>query len=122
MSLPRLAAAGLLTAVTICAGLAPAAAGTRYGHGPILGKVTAHSHYGNGSVTAPYRKTPVGYQIRLPRGTWVYCRTSCAETLRVQTVDIWDAVIDNGSLIGAGTMAAECGVLGCLTWSRDLPF
>jgi hypothetical protein len=122
MSLPRLAAAGLFTAAMLSVGLAPAAAGTRYGHGPILGKVTAHSHFGNGSVTAPYRNTPVGYQIRLPRGTWVYCRTSCAETLRVQTVDIWDAVIDNGSLIGAGTMDAECGVLGCLTWSRDLPF
>ncbi len=122
MSLPRLAAVGLFATATLCAGLPPAAAGTRYGHGPILGKVTAHSHFGNGSVTAPYRKTPVGYQIRLPHGTWVYCRTSCSETLRVQTVDIWDAVIDNGSLIGAGTLDAECGVLGCLTWSRDLPF
>lgn len=122
MSLSRLAAAGLIAAAALCATVASAAAGTRYGHGPILGTVTAHSHYGNGSVRAPYRKTPVGYQIRLPHGTWVYCRTSCAETLRVQTVDIWDAVIDNGSLIGAGTLQAECGVLGCLTWSRDLPF
>ncbi|HEX9881114.1 MAG TPA: hypothetical protein VGA65_01270 [Hyphomicrobium sp.] len=121
MSLSRFAA-GLIAAATLCATVAGAEAGTRYGHGPILGKVTAHSHFGNGSVTAPYRKTPVGYQIRLPHGTWVYCRTSCRETLRVQTVDIWDAVINNGSLIGAGTLDAECGVLGCLTWSRDLPF
>lgn len=90
--------------------------------GPILGYVTATSHYGNGSIKAPYRATSVGYQIRLPHGTWVYCRTSCSETLRVQTVDIWDAVIDNGSPIGAGTLQAECGVLGCLTWSRTLPF
>lgn len=88
----------------------------------ILGTVTAHSHFGNGSVTAPYRNTSVGYQVRLPHGTWVYCRTSCSETLRVQTVDIWDAVIDNGSPIGAGTLDAECGVFGCLTWSRALPF
>jgi len=101
---------------------APVAAGTRYGHGPILGTIVAHSHYGNGSVTAPYRKTPVGYQIRLPHGTWVYCRTSCSETLRVETVDIWDAVIDNGEPIGAGTMQAECGALGCLHWSWGLPF
>lgn len=92
-------------------------AGTRYGHGPILGYITAESHFGNGSVRAPYRSTPVGYQIRLPHGTWVYCRTSCRETLRVETVDIWDAVIDNGSPIGAGTLDAECGALGCLTWS-----
>ena len=89
---------------------------------PILGTVTAQSHFGNGQITAPYRKTSVGYQVRLPRGTWVYCRTSCRETLRVQTVDIWDAVVDNGSMIGAGTLQAECGVLGCLTWSRELPF
>jgi hypothetical protein len=107
--------------VVACA-IVPATAGTRYGHSRILGTVTAHSHYGNGSITAPYRKTPVGYQIRLPHGTWVYCRTSCSETLRVETVDIWDAVIDNGSIIGAGTLQAECGVLGCLTWSAELPF
>lgn len=122
MSLSRLAAAGLIAKAALCATAASATAGTRYGHGPILGTITAHSHHGNGSVKAPYRKTPVGYQIRLPHGTWVYCRTSCRETLRVETVDIWSAVIDNGSLIGAGTLQAECGVLGCLTWSRDLPF
>jgi len=114
------------TVIVALAGLGLAgtqsAAGTRYGHGPILGTITAHSHYGNGSVTAPYRKTPVGYQVRLPHGTWVYCRTSCSETLRVETVDIWSAVVDNGSMIGAGTMQAECGVLGCLTWSWDLGF
>jgi hypothetical protein len=119
MSLPRFAAA-LIAAALLSA--TAAGAGTRGGAGPILGTVTAYSHFGTGSVTGPYRKTPVGYQVRLPHGTWVYCRTSCRETLRVQTVDIWDAVIDNGSLIGAGTLQAECGVLGCLTWSRDLPF
>lgn len=118
----RLAASGLLTAAALCAATVATTAGTRYGHGPILGRITAHSHYGNGSVTAPYRNTPVGYQIRLPGGTWVYCRTSCRETLRVETVDIWSAVIDNGSIIGAGTMQAECGVFGCLTFSRELPF
>jgi hypothetical protein len=115
-------AAGLITAAMLCATVTAAGAGTRYGHGPILGRVTAHSHFGNGSITAPYRKTPVGYQIRLPHGTWVYCRTSCSETLRVETVDIWDAVLDNGAPIGAGTLDAECGALGCLTWSWGLPF
>jgi hypothetical protein len=122
MRTSRLATSVLLASAALSASVLAAAAGTRYGHGPILGTVTAHSHYGNGSVTAPYRNTPVGYQIRLPHGTWVYCRTSCSETLRVETVDIWSAVIDNGSLIGAGTLDAECGVLGCLTWSANLPF
>lgn len=122
MSRYRFTAIAALAAAGLCATIATAAAGTRYGHGPILGTITAHSHYGNGSVRGPYRKTPVGYQVRLPHGTWVYCRTSCKETLRVQTVDIWDAVIDNGSPIGAGTLQAECGVLGCLHWSWDLGF
>jgi hypothetical protein len=123
MSRFRLTIAGLIAVgAALCSLTGGAAAGTRYGHGPILGTITAHSHFGNGSVSAPYRKTPVGYQIRLPHGTWVYCRTSCRETLRVETVDIWSAVLDNGSLIGAGTMQAECGVLGCLTFSRELPF
>jgi hypothetical protein len=110
-----------LAALAVCAAAGPSVAKGRPANG-ILGYVTATSHFGNGSIKAPYRATSVGYQVRLPHGTWVYCRTSCSETLRVQTVDIWDAVIDNGSPIGAGTLQAECGVLGCLTWSRTLPF
>jgi hypothetical protein len=81
----------------------------------VLGYVTAHSHDGNGSIHAPYRNTDVGYQVRLPRGTWVYCRTSCSETLRVNTVDVW-ANIDDANPIGVGTLQAECGVAGCLRW------
>lgn len=116
MSRRRLAAAVALALSGLCPAADQAAAGTRYGHGPILGYVTAHSIDGNGSIRAPYRSTPVGYQVRLPGGTWVYCRTSCAETLRVQTVDIW-ANVNNGTIIGAGTIQNECGVLGCLKWS-----
>jgi len=107
-------AASLLAAVALAAAYTPAAA-QRYGHSKILGYVTAHSHNGNGSIRAPYRDTPVGYQIRLPRGTWVYCRTSCAETLRVNTVDVW-AQIDDASPVGVGTLQAECGIAGCLRW------
>lgn len=84
----------------------------------ILGYVTAHSHDGNGSIRAPYRATDVGYQVRLPRGTWVYCKRSCSETLRVNTVDVW-ANIDDASPIGVGTLSAECGVFGCLRWERS---
>ena len=122
MSRYTLAVAAALAGAGLCSAADPVMAGARYGYGPILGTVTAHSHFGNGSVTAPYRNTPVGRQIRLPHGTWVYCRTSCSETLRVETVDIWDAVLDNGAPIGAGTMQAECGVLGCLHWSWGLPY
>jgi hypothetical protein len=81
----------------------------------ILGYVTAHSHDGNGTIRAPYRATSVGYQVRLPHGTWVYCRTSCSETLRVQTVDVW-ANVDSANPIGVGTLQQECGIAGCLHW------
>ncbi len=83
--------------------------------GPIQGYVVAYSHDGNGAIRAPWRDTARGRQVRLPHGTWVYCRTSCSETLRVQTIDIW-ANVNNGTIIGAGTIQNECGVLGCLHW------
>ncbi len=81
----------------------------------ILGYVTAHSHDGNGSIRAPYRATDVGNQVRLPHGTWVYCRRSCSETLRVNTVDVW-AKVDNANPVGVGTLQQECGIAGCLHW------
>jgi hypothetical protein len=95
----------------------PAAAGEVYGS--ILGTVTAVSLYGNGSIAAPYRNTPVGFQVRLPHGTWVYCRTSCSETLRVQTVDMFARENQMG---GYGTLQQECGILGCLHRSFTVPF
>ena len=81
----------------------------------ILGTVTAYSHDGNGSIKAPYRNTNVGYQVRLPHGTWLYCKTSCAETLRVNTIDVW-ANVDSVNPIGVGTLQQECGIAGCLRW------
>ncbi|MFA5950547.1 MAG: hypothetical protein WC807_09720 [Hyphomicrobium sp.] len=78
---------------------------------PDGGYVTAQSRFGNGSITAPVRLARTGYQVRLPRGTWVYCRRSCAETLRVETVDIFEI---QGSLTGYGTRLNECGIFGCL--------
>ena len=104
----------------VVAALAVAMAGGHVLAGPraaskILGYVTAHSHDGNGSIRAPYRATDVGYQVRLPHGTWLYCKTSCSETLRVNTIDVW-ANIDDASPIGVGTLQAECGIAGCLHW------
>ena len=81
----------------------------------ILGYVVAHSHDGNGSIRAPYRATNVGYQVRLPHGTWLYCKTSCSETLRVNTIDVW-ANVDSANPIGVGTLQQECGIAGCLRW------
>jgi hypothetical protein len=71
----------------------------------------AKSRFGNGTVSAPVRTTSTGYEVRLPGGTWIACRRSCSETLRVQTVDFYE---NNGSLTGYGTLEAECGIFGCL--------
>jgi hypothetical protein len=107
-----------VAAVAVAALSLPAFAQTPRAATKILGTVTAYSHDGNGQITAPYRNTNVGYQVRLPRGTWVYCKRSCAETLRVNTIDVW-ANIDDASPIGVGTLSAECGVFGCLRWERS---
>ncbi|MBN8912583.1 MAG: hypothetical protein J0H65_11110 [Rhizobiales bacterium] len=77
----------------------------------------AVSRFGNGSVAGPVRVTSTGYEVRKPNGTWIACRRSCAETLRVETVDFYE---NDGSLTGYGTMQNECGIFGCLDfgWSR----
>jgi len=73
--------------------------------------VVAESRHGNGTVSGPVRRVATGYEVRLPGGTWVGCRRSCSETLRVETVDFW---ANDGRLVGAGTMQNECGIFGCL--------
>jgi len=109
-----IAARFVVALLAVSTAVAPAAAGPR-AVSKVLGYVVAHSHDGNGSIRAPYRNTDVGYQVRLPRGTWVYCRTSCSETLRVNTVDVW-ANVDSANPIGVGTLQQECGIAGCLHW------
>ena len=73
--------------------------------------VIATSRFGNGSVGGAVRGTSVGPQVQLPSGSWIYCRRSCSETLRVETIDFWE---NDGRLVGAGTASNECGVFGCL--------
>jgi hypothetical protein len=116
ITMKRLAHAAPLAIATVAmaALILPAAAGPR-AVSKILGTVTAYSHDGNGSIRAPYRNTNVGYQVRLPHGTWVYCKTSCSETLRVNTIDVW-AKVDNANPVGVGTLQQECGIAGCLHW------
>lgn len=77
----------------------------------------AESRFGNGTVSGPVRATRTGYEVRLPHGTWVGCRRSCSETLRVETVDIWE---NQGRFAGAGDAQNECGIFGCLdlVWPR----
>lgn len=86
---------------------------TRYEKGPIEGYVVAESQFGNGTVSGPVRRARTGYEVRMPGGTWIHCRRSCSETLRVETVDFWQ------SRRGAGGdgIDSECGLL-CLRWER----
>lgn len=98
-------------AATVLALAAPVDAGFRRGLNEDLsrGHVVAHSRFGNGSVSGPVRLTRLGPQVRLPGGTWEYCRRSCSETLRVETVDFWE-----GRENGLQGLSQECGVFGCL--------
>ena len=72
----------------------------------------ARSRFGNGTVSGPVRATRVGYEVRKPNGTWIACRRSCSETLRVETVDFYESV--DGTPMGLGTISQECGIFGCL--------
>ena len=57
-----------------------------------LASVTAESHYGTATVTAPVRSIGGNRrEVRLPGGTWVDCHLSCRETLRRETVDFWQS-------------------------------
>lgn len=102
-------AAALVAAFALAAFAAPADAGRRLDEDLSRGYVVAESDYGNGRVTGAVRWTGLGPQVQLPGGNWEYCRRSCSETLRVETVDFWEAQQNFG-----GTFAAECGVFGCL--------
>jgi hypothetical protein len=51
--------------------------------------VTGCSSFGKGCVSGPTREGRFGREVRMPGGTWIGCRSSCAETLRDETVDFW---------------------------------
>ena len=105
--------AGLAFAAAMGALADAASAGSRWRGQPGPDYVVAYSRYGNGAVSGPVRAARRGLEVRLPGGTWVGCRTSCSETLRVETVDFFE---NEGRLAGYGTLQNECGVFGCLEW------
>lgn len=84
----------------------------RYRSSPAAGGyppyVVAESRFGNGTVVGAVRPSRYGFQVRMPGGTWIDCRRSCAETLRVETVDFWENQ-------GRDHIDNECGLFGCLT-------
>jgi hypothetical protein len=73
--------------------------------------VTAHSRHGNGAIDGLIRQGRLTWEVQLPSGTWIGCRRSCEETLRVQTVDFYET---NGRMTGYGTLQNECGIFGCI--------
>ncbi|MEM9029618.1 MAG: hypothetical protein AAGC70_14740 [Pseudomonadota bacterium] len=79
---------GLMLVILVFSALATPVLARKNG---IAGYVVARSDFGNGTVRGPVRHTRLGRQVRLPGGTWVYCRQSCSETLRVETVDFWQS-------------------------------
>jgi hypothetical protein len=79
-------AAGIV-ALTIAVSV-PASA-QRFGAPPEI--VVAESRWGNGVVSGPTRRGRTGWQVRMPRGTWIDCVRSCSETLRRATVDFWES-------------------------------
>lgn len=64
--------------------------------------VVAESQWGNGTVSGPIRPSRHGWQVRMPRGTWIDCVRSCSETLRRATVDFWQTVGPNAPDAGPG--------------------
>ena len=103
---PSLAAALALSFFGLAAGSTAASAfikrpPTSYPNGYVV----AESQFGNGTASGPVRQVANGWQVRLPSGSWIYCRRSCSETLRVETVDFWEA---------QKLLTHECGIFGCL--------
>lgn len=71
-------------------GVAALASNTTAAHAQSRGGVvTACSSFGKGCVSGPTRAGRFGREVRMPGGTWIGCRASCAETLRDETVDFW---------------------------------
>jgi hypothetical protein len=109
MILRNATSAGLAAISAFLLSAIPAEAGRR--HEPAGDYVVAESRFGHGTVTGAVRNTDLGPQVQLPGGHWEYCRRSCSETLRVQSIDFNEG---DDIHIGKGTLGNECGIFGCL--------
>lgn len=98
--------------IALLASLGAATVAEAQSYGPARsGHVYAESRFGHGTVSGAVRNTPRGRQVQLPGGSWIYCRATCASTLREETVDFWEAHGPGG---GAG---ARFGLLDYI-WPR----
>lgn len=97
---------GVAAVVGVLVSVVQTAEAGQRGHALQGGYVVAVSQYGNGEITGRVRRAILGLQVRMPGGTWLYCRRSCSETLRVNTVDIWEG--EDGKI---GALQQENGLL-----------
>lgn len=102
---------GVAAFAALCVAALPADARPRRGPAYESDYVTAESRFGNGTVSGAVRMTELGPQVQLPGGHWEYCRRSCSETLRVQSIDFHEG---DDVHLGKGTLGNECGIFGCL--------
>lgn len=91
----------------LCVIVTTASEAGRRGYDHHRGQAVAESRFGNGTVVGAVRQTRLGPQVRTPGGNWLYCKRSCSETLRVNTVDFWQ---NEGA--GDGRLDQEDGLLG----------
>jgi hypothetical protein len=106
---------GATIATVVGAGFAAHAEAGRRGYSGEADQIVAESRFGNGTVVGSVRQTRLGPQVSTPGGNWLYCKRSCSETLRVNTVDFWQ----NEQGAGNGAIDHEDGLLGRrLHWSR----
>lgn len=80
----------LLSAIPFAVSVIAPAEARRGPREPDSGYVTAESRYGPQTISGPVRINARGLrEVRLPGGTWIECRRSCANTLRQETIDFW---------------------------------
>lgn len=105
------AAAAFVATLTLCATVGEARYARSYGYEDGM-TIVAVSQHGNGRQPGVVRAARYGWEVRLPHGTWVACRRSCEETLRVETVDLFER---QDGTAGFGDAQNECGIFGCLS-------
>ena len=103
--------ANLVIAVTACAAMIVLIIDAKAAKADEVAVVTAESHFGHGTISAKTHATALGSQVQLPGGTWTYCRRSCSETLRVETIDFFESNVSPGT----SGLNAECGIFGCIS-------
>jgi hypothetical protein len=108
---------GTTIAVVVSLGLvvgSDTAAAGRKSRDEVPNIAVAESRFGHGIVTGAVRPGRFGYEVQTPGGNWLACARSCAETLRVETVDFWE---NKGG--GAGRIDNPAGVFGPLSRGRS---